>query len=133
MDGKAIVAITNWQSILPVFACAYQLPLVGAHAGCVGAESLHIGPVFGSRIALPGKLPIETELTSFSYGANDANVGHSFLQTALFMRARQGDLLDYLPRWDGSGPLYQISWAMLMAFAAFGRLLLESDQRLVAA
>src|ERR1700730_5894794 len=60
MDGKAIVAITNWQSILPVFASAYQLPLVGAHAGCVGAESLHIGPVFGSRIVLPGKLPIET-------------------------------------------------------------------------
>jgi hypothetical protein len=43
-------------------------------------ESLDVGFVFGSRIALPGKAPVKPELSVFSYGANDADIDHQSLQ-----------------------------------------------------
>jgi hypothetical protein len=45
-------------------------------------ESLDVGFVFGSRIALPGKAPVQPELSVFSYGANDADIDHQRLQTS---------------------------------------------------
>ncbi len=43
-------------------------------------ESLDVGFVFGSRIALPGKAPVEPELSVFSNGANDMDIDHQSLQ-----------------------------------------------------
>ena len=42
-------------------------------------ESLDVGFVFGSRIALPGKAPVKPELSVFSYGANDADIDRQIL------------------------------------------------------
>src|ERR1700675_1557559 len=47
-------------------------------------ESLDVGFVFGSRIALPGKAPVKPELSVFSYGANDADIDHQSLQLRCF-------------------------------------------------
>jgi hypothetical protein len=40
-------------------------------------KSLDVGFVFGARIAFPGELAFEAKLSTFSYGANDADIGHS--------------------------------------------------------
>jgi hypothetical protein len=49
-------------------------------------ESLDVGFVFGSRIALPGKAPVKPELSVFSYGANDADIDHQSLQRGFSWR-----------------------------------------------
>jgi hypothetical protein len=43
---------------------------------------LDVGFEFGFRIALPGKAPVQPELSVFSYGANDADIDHQSLQTS---------------------------------------------------
>jgi hypothetical protein len=51
-------------------------------------ESLDVGFVVGSRIALPGKAPVQPELSVFSYGANDADIDHQSLQRRCFHSSR---------------------------------------------